>query len=87
MMCAALTLPTDLTPDEMATVEGFRQRAEQEADERAALVVRVDREVRRLRQRGLPLKAVFSKLYDDGTIPLSPSSIEDAYRRRKAFSR
>lgn len=85
-MCAALTLPPDLSPDEQETVERFRERAEREARERAALVVRVDREVNRLLRKGMTQKAAFSLLYDDGTIPLSPGSIEDAYRRRKAFA-
>lgn len=81
-MCTALTLPDDLEPEEAETVDAFRAKAE----ERAALVVRVRREVRRLTRGGLPVKSAFTKLYDDGTIPLSPSSIEDAYRRRKAFA-
>lgn len=85
-MCAALTLPSDLRPDEVETVAAFRARAEREATERAALAVRVRREVDRLTRRGIRLKDAFRQIADDGTVPLSAGSVEDAYRRRKAFA-
>ena len=83
-MCAALTLPDDLTPEERAVADGFHARAVAEATERAALAVRVRRFVRREIDRGAKVTAALR--YASADLPVSYSTAADMWYQRKAYA-
>lgn len=86
-MCVAFTLPADLSDDERAVVEAMRAEATREAEERAALAVRVRREITRLYRRGTPLKSAFQLVAADERFPVSYGVAENIWRRRFGWDR
>lgn len=85
-MCAAYTLPADLAPEEAATVEAFRARAVREATERAALAVRVQREFRKLRRRGMTYEGALDWIDGDPDIPVTRGTAKRIVERRGAWA-
>lgn len=80
-MCAALTLPPDLAPDERATVEAFRE----EAEERAALAVSVRRRYAQLRARGQRAEAALDVIAGDPAYPVTRATAARIVRRHGAW--
>lgn len=83
-MCVAYTLPPDLSADERALVERMRAEAEQEAQERAALAVRVRREIDRHLGRGRSLKVALD--FASAAMPVSRDTARDIWYQRKGWA-
>ncbi|MEM6326028.1 MAG: hypothetical protein AAF791_02825 [Bacteroidota bacterium] len=86
-MCAALALPDDLAPDERATVEAVRARAVAEAEERAALAIRVRREHDRLvRRDGMSYGAALDVIAGDPHLPVTRATAKRMVDRSGAWA-
>lgn len=80
-MCAALTLPADLTAAEQAAVARLRD----EATARAALAFNVRREIERLVQGGLTIGEAVHQVGDDRDYPVSAGVANNIWYRRRGW--
>lgn len=85
-MCAALTLPDDLTHAERAVLDEHRDAAADEAQRRVALAFNVRREVERLVLGGLTVAVAITQVGDDPDYPASPGTVHDIWYRRRSWA-
>lgn len=81
-MSEALTLPEELTDEERALLEAFIRPVE----ERAALAIRVRREVLRLAAQGHAIGTAFEVVDEDPRYPVSSATARDIWYRRGAWA-
>ena len=84
-MCVAYTLPPDLSDAERAEYEAMRADAVRTAEERAALAIRVRREIGRLMRRGFGKREAYTIVADDPRFPVSAGVAENIDRRRRGW--
>lgn len=86
-MCATLTLPVALTPEEERLASAMESRAVTEARERAALAIRVDREHRRLmREDGHSYNGALDSIARDRRFPVSRETARRIVQKRGAWA-
>lgn len=85
-MSEAHTIPPDLTDDEREAVEAFRREAISEAEERAALWVRVRRAFQRRIDRGATERAAMEAVVDEERMPVSLRTARRIVKNEGAWS-
>lgn len=81
-----LTLPNDLSPEEARLACHLEDVAVAEAQRRAALAIRVRREIVRLAAQGTAITTAFELVDEDERFPVSAGTARDIWYRRGAWS-